>query len=196
MHVEEFFLEHIEVLVIQIETHLEGTIRHPSLTFEQFECLGEDFIEGHRPPSRRRYGVQQTVWEWEKPVGLVIPQMGDKRKPQAWPRGTAPCHGARHRGGGPASRVAPADAAWPGAVAVKAAKRTSACPPRARGKGAARGRLRSRRGVPHARADARGWSQPHKSLVAVTYKRLCSSSVCICCRLGAVSRSHGFAPTR
>ena len=28
--------------------------------------------------------MQQTVWEWEKPVGLVIPQMGDKRKPQAW----------------------------------------------------------------------------------------------------------------
>ena len=39
--------------------------------------------------------------------------MGDKRKPQAWPRGTAPCHGARRRGGGPASRVAPADAACP-----------------------------------------------------------------------------------
>jgi hypothetical protein len=28
--------------------------------------------------------VQQTVWERETSVGLVIPQMGDKRKSQAW----------------------------------------------------------------------------------------------------------------
>jgi len=69
--------------------------------------------------------VHKTVWEWEKSVGLVIPQMGGKRKPPAWQRGTAPCPGARRRGGGPESCVAPADAACPGAVAAKAAKRTS-----------------------------------------------------------------------
>ena len=44
--------------------------------------LVEDLLKGHRPPSLRRGGVQQTVWEWGKSVGPFIPQMGDKRKPQ------------------------------------------------------------------------------------------------------------------
>src|SRR5215813_8663058 len=35
VHVEEFFLEHIEVLVVQIEAHLQGAIRHSSLTLEE-----------------------------------------------------------------------------------------------------------------------------------------------------------------
>jgi hypothetical protein len=48
MHVEEFFFEDIQVLVIQIEAHLEGAIRHPALTLEQCEYLGENLIEGHR----------------------------------------------------------------------------------------------------------------------------------------------------
>jgi hypothetical protein len=82
MHVEDFILQVVEVVVIEVEASFQRTIGYTSLTFKQFECLGEDFIEGHRPPSLRRGGVQQTVWEWEKSVGLVIPQMGDKRKPQ------------------------------------------------------------------------------------------------------------------
>jgi hypothetical protein len=61
------------------------------------------------------------VWEWEKSVGPFIPQMGDKRKPQAWPRGTAPCHGARRRGVGPESRVGGSDAVCPVAGFEKAA---------------------------------------------------------------------------
>src|SRR6516165_9482311 len=31
VHIEEFFFEDIEVLVIQIEAHLQSAIRHPSL---------------------------------------------------------------------------------------------------------------------------------------------------------------------
>jgi hypothetical protein len=48
MHVEEFFFEDIEVLVIQIKAHLEGAIGHPPLAFEEVEDLGENRIEGHR----------------------------------------------------------------------------------------------------------------------------------------------------
>ena len=121
MREKQLVLQVFEGVVIKVKASFQRTIGYPSLAFEQCECLGEDVIEGHRQPSLCRSGVQQTVWEWEKPVGLVIPQMGDKRKPQAWQRVPAPCHGARRRGGGPASRVAPADAAGPGVVAVKAA---------------------------------------------------------------------------
>src|SRR5215471_11100076 len=116
-----------------MELQLERAVRHPPPALEHGYRLVEDLLKGHRPPSLRRGGVHKTVWEWEKSVGLVIPQMGDKRKPQAWQRGTAPCHGARRRGGGPASRVAPSDAAGPGAVATKTA--LGHCPRLAVGQG-------------------------------------------------------------
>src|SRR5215475_5128061 len=45
--INQLFLEHIQILVIQIEAHLQCTIRHPSLAFEEREDLGENFIEGH-----------------------------------------------------------------------------------------------------------------------------------------------------
>src|SRR5215471_2769729 len=82
-----------------MELQLERAVRHPPPALEHGYRLVEDLLKGHRPPSLRRGGVHKTVWEWEKPVRPFIPQMGDKRKPQAWPRGTAPCHGARRRGG-------------------------------------------------------------------------------------------------
>src|SRR6516162_1055885 len=110
LRVQEFVLQCGELLIIQRELELEGPIGHPPAPLHHGDRLVQDLLKGHRPPSRRRGGVQKTVWEWEKSVGLVIPQMGDKRKPPAWPRVTAPCHNARRRGGGPASRVAPADA--------------------------------------------------------------------------------------
>src|SRR5262245_28817290 len=51
LSVNQFFLEDIEVLVIQIEAHLQGAIGHPSLAFEEVDDLGEHFIEGHKRPS-------------------------------------------------------------------------------------------------------------------------------------------------
>jgi hypothetical protein len=47
VHIEDFFLQVLDIVVIEVKTSLEGTIRYPSLTLEQFEHLGEDFIEGH-----------------------------------------------------------------------------------------------------------------------------------------------------
>src|SRR5262249_11219578 len=47
LSVNQFFLEDIEVLVIQIEAHPQGAIGHPSLAFEEVDDLGEHFIEGH-----------------------------------------------------------------------------------------------------------------------------------------------------
>src|SRR6516164_1408559 len=104
---KQLVLQVFEVVVIKVKASFQRTIGYPSLAFEQCECLVQDLLKGHRPPSLRRSGVQQTVWEWEKPVGLVIPQMGDKRKPQSWQRVTAPCHGACRRGGDPRAASRP-----------------------------------------------------------------------------------------
>jgi hypothetical protein len=51
MHVEEFILQVVEVVVIEVKSSLEGTIRYPSLAFEEVNDLGENVIEGHRRPS-------------------------------------------------------------------------------------------------------------------------------------------------
>jgi hypothetical protein len=50
VHVEDFVLQIVEVVVIQIKAPLQCPIRHTSLTLEQFEDLGENRIEGHRGP--------------------------------------------------------------------------------------------------------------------------------------------------
>ena len=70
------------MLIIQLKLQFEGPIGQAPPALEHGYRLVEDLLKGHRPPSRRRGGVQQTVWEWEQSVGLFIPQMGDKRKPQ------------------------------------------------------------------------------------------------------------------
>jgi hypothetical protein len=79
----EFVLYIIQGRIVELKLPLEGAIRHPPPALEHSYRLVENLLKGHRPPSLRRGGVQQTVWEWETSVGLVIPQMGDKRKPQA-----------------------------------------------------------------------------------------------------------------
>jgi hypothetical protein len=48
VHIEDFVLQIVEVVVIEIKSSLEGTIRYPSLAFQEVDNLGEDFIEGHR----------------------------------------------------------------------------------------------------------------------------------------------------
>src|SRR5215813_13668180 len=45
MHVEKFFFEDFEVLVIQIEAHLQGAIGHPSLAFEERDNLFQDVVK-------------------------------------------------------------------------------------------------------------------------------------------------------
>src|SRR4029450_653856 len=50
MHVEQFFPENIQVLVIQVEPHLQGAIRHPALALEERNHLCEDVVKGHAAP--------------------------------------------------------------------------------------------------------------------------------------------------
>ena len=78
----EFRFQIVQIRVIELELPLEGAIGQAPPALKHGYRLVEDLLKGHRPPSRRRGGVHKTVWEWEKSVGLVIPQMGDKRKPQ------------------------------------------------------------------------------------------------------------------
>jgi len=51
VHVKDFLLQVVEVVVIEVKTSLEGTIGYPSLAFQEVDDLGEDFIEGHTCPS-------------------------------------------------------------------------------------------------------------------------------------------------
>jgi hypothetical protein len=47
MHVEEFILQVVEVVVIEVEASFQRTIRYPSLAFEEVDDLGKNVIEGH-----------------------------------------------------------------------------------------------------------------------------------------------------
>jgi hypothetical protein len=49
--VDDFFLQVLDIVVINIKASLEGTIRDPPLAFEEVDDLGEDVIEGHTCPS-------------------------------------------------------------------------------------------------------------------------------------------------
>ena len=47
MHVDEFFLEGFEILVIQAEPYLEGSIGHTSLPFQEGDDLFENVVKCH-----------------------------------------------------------------------------------------------------------------------------------------------------
>ena len=65
--VEEFVLQIIEDILLQLELPLEGTIGDPATPLEHGHGLLEHLLKGHRPPSLYRCGVQKTVWEWNRP---------------------------------------------------------------------------------------------------------------------------------
>jgi hypothetical protein len=45
--VNQFFFEDIQILIIQLETHLERSIGHTSLAFQKGNDLFEDFVKRH-----------------------------------------------------------------------------------------------------------------------------------------------------
>jgi len=47
MHVEQFFLQDIQVRVIQIEAYLQRSIGHPSLAFQKGYDLFQDVVKRH-----------------------------------------------------------------------------------------------------------------------------------------------------
>jgi hypothetical protein len=47
MHVKEFILQVVEVVVIEVKASFQRTIGHTSLAFEEVDDLGENVIEGH-----------------------------------------------------------------------------------------------------------------------------------------------------
>jgi len=48
VHVEEFVLEVVEVVVIKVKASFQRTIGYPSLALQKVNDLGKNFIEGHR----------------------------------------------------------------------------------------------------------------------------------------------------
>src|SRR5262249_17114612 len=65
MDIQEFIFQIVEVVVIEVKASFQRTVGDTSLTFEQFECLGEDFIEGHGHPSRCRCGARRWCGNWQ-----------------------------------------------------------------------------------------------------------------------------------
>jgi hypothetical protein len=51
VHVEDFILQVVEVVVIKVEASFQRTVRYSPLAFEEVNDLGENVIEGHRRPS-------------------------------------------------------------------------------------------------------------------------------------------------
>src|SRR5215813_6971774 len=51
VNIEDFFLQVLDIVVIDIKASLDGTIRYPSLAFEEVDDLGKNVIESHKCPS-------------------------------------------------------------------------------------------------------------------------------------------------
>jgi hypothetical protein len=79
MHVKEFILQIVEVVVIEVKASFQRTIRYPSLAFQQVDNLGENVIEGH--------GVTLRSASVSSLVPPKMTQNGDEEK--GCPRGTA-----------------------------------------------------------------------------------------------------------
>jgi hypothetical protein len=47
VNIENFFLQVLDIVAIDIKASLDGTIRDPSLAFEEVDDLGKNVIEGH-----------------------------------------------------------------------------------------------------------------------------------------------------
>jgi hypothetical protein len=73
---DELGFQIFQIRVIEIELPLEGPIGQAPPALEHVYRLVEDLLKGHRPPSLCRYGVQQTVWEEEKPFGRIYTAHG------------------------------------------------------------------------------------------------------------------------
>jgi hypothetical protein len=58
---EEFVLQRLQLVLIQLELEPERPVRHPPSTLEQSDRLVEDLLKGHGHPSRRQCGVEKTV---------------------------------------------------------------------------------------------------------------------------------------
>src|SRR5438132_9529421 len=48
---DDFVFQVFEVIVVQVEPTLEGSVRHPPLTLEQVKHLGQELVKGHDWPS-------------------------------------------------------------------------------------------------------------------------------------------------
>src|SRR5215813_12481278 len=48
VNIEDFFLQVLDIVVIDIKASLDATIRYPSLAFEEVDDLGKNVIEGHK----------------------------------------------------------------------------------------------------------------------------------------------------
>jgi hypothetical protein len=56
-----------------MKLHLKRAVGQAPPALEHGDRVVEDFLKGHHPASRGRDGVQQTVWEADKPFsGLYI----------------------------------------------------------------------------------------------------------------------------
>src|SRR5215813_4301480 len=71
MRIEELLLEVVQRGIIELKLSLERAVGQAPPALEHGYRLVEDLFKGHGPPSLYQCGVQQTVWEEEKPCGRL-----------------------------------------------------------------------------------------------------------------------------
>ena len=77
---DEFGFQIFQIGVIELELPLEGAVGQAPAAPEHGYRLVEDSLKGHCPPSLGRYGMQQTVWEEEKPCGRTYTAHREQKK--------------------------------------------------------------------------------------------------------------------
>jgi hypothetical protein len=72
VRIEEFVFERLQLVIVQLELELEGSIGDPPATLQHGKGLVEDLLEGHdrSPPPRWRV-PQQMVRSSKRRHGMV-----------------------------------------------------------------------------------------------------------------------------
>jgi hypothetical protein len=80
--VDEFLLEGLESLIVELELHLERPIRHPLALTEKVDNLIKDSVKVHRAPSCTVGGdAGPHAAHGQEKTGFDIPQRARKKKP-------------------------------------------------------------------------------------------------------------------
>jgi hypothetical protein len=80
--VDEFLLEGLESLIVEMELHLERPIRHPLALTEKVDNLIKDSVKVHRAPSCTVGGdAGPHAAHGQEKTGFDIPQRARKKKP-------------------------------------------------------------------------------------------------------------------
>src|SRR5262245_24040739 len=80
LRVEEFVLEGLKSVVVQVKLHLQCPISHTSATLEYGQRLVKDFLKGHRRPSGCVIVRRGQCGDGRGRLGACIPELAGQGK--------------------------------------------------------------------------------------------------------------------